>query len=331
MVGAALVLAALDPMGSAGRSGGLRAATARAPLRVSLAGGGTDVPPLAPGVGGRVVSVALGWSVEARVEPIEAGWVELRAPGAELRRAASEPPSRLAPLRLLEAALAEAGVASGVRLTVASDVAAGSGLGGSGAAAVACLAALGAATGAPREGLALARAALALERDRLGLACGAQDPVVAALGGAVAIRVDEGGFDAGRLAVGEATWAALERGLWLVDSEVRRVSGEVIERAGPIEAADARALVASAERAAGALEAGDVGGLTEAIRASADVKTRLLARRGDPTAQLAQALERAGAAVARVCGAGEGGYVLAWDPEGRASLGGAAVRPGLWR
>ena len=77
-------------------------ATAQAPLRISLAGGGTDVPPLARGIGGRVVAAALGLHVRATVEPFDPGWISLEGAWgladtpslvATVTRRAHEPPA----------------------------------------------------------------------------------------------------------------------------------------------------------------------------------------------------------------------------------------------
>src|SRR5262245_45624549 len=118
-----------------------RAAVASAPMRVSFAGGGTDLPPFVPGIGGRVVGSALDLRIQARVEPFQKGWVRLEvgtsgaADEGEVRervhtRRRGEARKTDADFRLLEAVLAHAGVEDGVRLRVASQVGAGAGLGG---------------------------------------------------------------------------------------------------------------------------------------------------------------------------------------------------------
>src|SRR5262245_33320013 len=102
-------------------------------MRVSFAGGGSDLPPFVPGAFGRVVGAALDLRVQATVEPFERGWVRLEVKGGsslrEATRRADDAPREDVAFRLLEAALAASGVDEGVRLRVETDVAPGAGLG----------------------------------------------------------------------------------------------------------------------------------------------------------------------------------------------------------
>src|SRR5262245_55577986 len=78
--------ACLEPVPSSRRFAltPLRRAVATAPMRVSFAGGGSDLPPFLPGLGGRVVGTAIDLRVRAMVEPFEAGWVRLELSAGEL-------------------------------------------------------------------------------------------------------------------------------------------------------------------------------------------------------------------------------------------------------
>jgi D-glycero-alpha-D-manno-heptose-7-phosphate kinase len=64
-------------------------------MRVSFAGGGSDLPPFLPGFPGRVVGSAIDLRVRAVVEPFDRGWVKLELPVAEesTTRRSIEPPS----------------------------------------------------------------------------------------------------------------------------------------------------------------------------------------------------------------------------------------------
>lgn len=298
-------------------------------MRVSLAGGGTDLPPFVCDGGepaGRVLSAAI--DLEARVELELTGddVVELvvtrdgPAPASSThRRAAHEPASREPAFRLIEAALAREGVRGGAWVRVTSPVATGSGLGASASVAVALLAALRAALGAtlqvsPHE---LATAALSLEREGLGLACGAQDPMVAAHGGVLDLVFDtRGDVTARSLELEPSTRARLGGGLLLVDTGRQRVSGEVLARATN----DAHALVARAELVRAARDAteslvrGDLEQLFEAMRRNARVKHAHDPHANELALALARALEGLEVEVVRTCGAGEGGHVLVWAP-----------------
>lgn len=311
----------------------LRRVVASAPMRVSLAGGGTDLPPFIPGVGGRVIGTAIDLRVRAVVEPFDAGWVrlELSATGLSVTRRLEDPPSQDPSARLLEETLRRTGIGDGVRLRVETELVPGTGLGGSAAAAVASIAALCASIDASLDVDAIAADAVHLERDGLGIAGGSQDQILVAHGGILDLRFDEHGLT-GREDVtpGAALVEALQDGLILLDTGQRRVSGEVIDRARyPVEAT--LELVAAAGDLAGALREGSLEGALLAMQRTAAAK---IAR--DPGASadavaLAARLGPLGARVVRMCGAGGGGHVLVWAPASAHAaiveeLGGATVR-----
>lgn len=299
-------------------------ATAQTPLRVSLAGGGTDVPPLARGIGGRVVAAALGLHVRATVEPFDPGWVCLEGAWgladtpslvATFTRRAHEPPATDVAFRLLEAVRETFGIADGVRISIASDLTPGTGLGGSAAAAVALLGAFRAALGHPVRPLELATHASLLERDALGLRCGLQDQLCSAEGGIVDLRFFDDGFHLARIDPPPALAHDLQAGLLLLDTRIRRVSGEILDITNDGRARNLSVeLVAAADDTARAFRLGSLPLVLAGMRRSAGAKLR----RGGPSAlplPWIRRLTSLGAVVVRACGAGGGGHVLVWaDP-----------------
>jgi D-glycero-alpha-D-manno-heptose-7-phosphate kinase len=313
-----------------------RRVVATAPMRVSLAGGGTDLAPFFAGIGGRIVGTAVDVRVRAVVEPFDHGWVqlELSATNTVITRRRDEAPREEIALRLLEAALAEVGMTGGVRLRLETDVVPGAGLGGSGAAAVAALAALTASIGeaAPRE--ELARRALRLERERMSLACGPQDPYFAAFGGLLDLRFDASGamtHEAPEVAAG--LLAELGDGMLLVDTGQRRVSGEVLDKV-PRSADVTAELVGAADEVARGIAAGSIAAVLAGMRRSAAAKLRRDPIGNAAAAALGERLREHGAEVVRVCGAGAGGHVLVWALKERHSaildaVGGTVRRPAI--
>jgi D-glycero-alpha-D-manno-heptose-7-phosphate kinase len=296
-------------------------------MRISLAGGGTDVPPLAAGIGGRVVCAAIGLHVRVTVEPFDPGWVRLEGawgladagdvrpePRTVTRRAAAPPCADVA-FRMVEAARAASGVDDGVRVTVESDLTPGTGLGGSASAAVALLAAFRAALGEPAPVRRLAMEAAHLERDVLGLRCGMQDQLCAAAGGLLDLRFFEDGFDITPIVAPPALARDLGEGLLLVDTSVRRVSGEVLDIANNGRAREVQAeLVAAADETARGLRLGSLPFVLAGMRRSASAKLRRGGRGALPE-EWTRNLIRLGAIIVRACGAGAGGHVLIWaDP-----------------
>ncbi|WP_437906911.1 hypothetical protein WME95_02985 [Sorangium sp. So ce327] len=312
-------------------------AAASAPMRVSFAGGGSDLPGIARQDGGRVVGAAIDLRVRVIVEPFDRGWVRLElasrgegraephptegAGGARvlLRRRADPPRDDLA-FRLVEATLSAAGVGDGVALRVESETSPGAGLGGSASVAVAALFALRASIGEPVAPEDLAREAVAIERERLRNACGAQDQVFAAFGGLLDLAFDAGGCSGVRpLAIGCPDLVpALSAGLLLVDTEVRRVSGEVLDRMDAGSACDAKGeLVAAAGEVARGFEIGSLSLVLSGMRRGAAAKVRLSRAASAIALSLERRLDGLGVEVLRVCGAGGGGHILVWAPAER--------------
>lgn len=298
-----------------------RRAIATAPMRVSFAGGGTDLAPFHPGIGGRVVGTAIDLRVRAEVEPFDRGWVrlELSATDQVLTRRKDDPRDNHIAFRLLEAALEDMGIEDGVRLRIETDVVPGAGLGGSGAAAVAVLAALWASMGDVEVPTpeALSRDALRIERERLRLACGPQDPIFAAFGGMLDLRFDDlGAITRAPLPGDEALLAALAAGLLLVDTGQRRVSGEVLGRVQTPADVTAELVAAAGEVAQGFAE-GSLAQVLAGMRRSAAAKLRRDPAGNGAAVALTRRVEEHGAEVVRTCGAGDGGHVLVWAPPDR--------------
>ena len=314
----------------------LRRVVTTAPMRVSLAGGGTDLAPFFGGIGGRILGTAIEIRVRAVVEPFDHGWVqlELSATNTVITRRSGDAPREEISLRLLEAALAEVGMTGGVRLRLETDVVPGAGLGGSGAAAVAALAALQGSIGEPPVREELARRALRLERERLSLACGPQDPYFAAFGGLLDLRFDEHGAMTQEAPLAASTLLlALGEGMLLVDTGRRRVSGEVLDKV-PRSAEVTAELVGAADDVAQGIAAGSIAAVLAGMKRSAAAKLRRDPIGNAAAAALEVQLREHGAEVVRVCGAGAGGHVLVWAPKERhpailAAVGGTVRRPAI--
>ncbi|WP_281180836.1 hypothetical protein [Chondromyces crocatus] len=258
----------------------------------------------------------------AVVEPFDAGWVRLAAPGGGVLRRSGDPPRHDQSLRLLEAALAVTGVGDGVSLEIDTDVEPGAGLGGSAAATVAALLALRAAIGETPTPADLAREAAFLERGRLRIPGGDQDPIFAAHGGVLDLTFDGQGCSGVRAIGGhdgraEAVLAELQAGLLLVDTGVRRVSGEVLRRRATPDPRVTWSLLSAAGQVARGLAQGSLEQVVEGMRLSAEAKAKAAPSASVAGLEIAEEVNGLGAEVVRVCGAGGGGHVLVWAPPER--------------
>ncbi|MDQ3934984.1 MAG: galactokinase [Actinomycetota bacterium] len=292
---------------------------ARSPLRVTLAGGGTDLPSWYRRGGGYVVAAAIDRHVfmlvntehQDRIRLKHMEWEEADEPGQ-----VGHPILREALLRRWNGAPLE--------LASTSDVPPGTGLGSSGAYAVCALGALALAGGRRVDVGELAEEACDIEIGVLGRTVGKQDQYASAFGGVRAYAIaPDGTVEADRLGLDGGVLASLEAGLMLFYSGEQRSASDLLaveargSQAGDVtvERSLARG-VAIAHAVREALEAGDLPRFGSLVNDQWDAK---LARSpGMATARMNElrglALD-AGAAGVMQMGAGGGGYLLAYAPD----------------
>lgn len=142
------------------------------PMRMTLAGGGTDVLWYSKLRGGAWISAALDLYVNVGVSGKEKG---------------------IPTNPIIEECLKKTRIKTPIAITVDSDVSAGSGLGGSGAFEVGLLHALYVYQGKPATQLELARQAADIEIKKLKMPVGPQDQYITALGGIRYFEIDKRG------------------------------------------------------------------------------------------------------------------------------------------
>lgn len=164
---------------------------ARVPLRLGLAGGGTDLAPYCDEFGGAVLNTTIDRYAYAFIEPSPDGCVHFVAPDLQLQEAFPANADALGEARLkLHAGVASRmvrrfgnGVLPPIRITSYVDAPAGSGLGSSSALVVALVEAFTTFLQAPLGPYDVAHLAYEIERVDLGLAGGKQDQYAATFGG----------------------------------------------------------------------------------------------------------------------------------------------------
>lgn len=164
---------------------------ARAPLRLGLAGGGTDLSPYCDQFGGAVLNATIDRFAFAHIDAHPEGRLAFRARdiGVEEVMDPVLPPTHGGELALHRAVyrhVAEQwldGATPALTVSTTSDAPAGSGLGSSSALVVALVEAFREALDLPLGPYDVARLAYRIERVELGLAGGRQDQYAAAFGG----------------------------------------------------------------------------------------------------------------------------------------------------
>ncbi len=314
--------------------------TVRAPVRIDLAGGGSDVTPFAAREWGAVVNAAIDRYATVTVRRrADRQWVLTSADlGVQETYPAGAALPHDTPLRLITAALAAGGVAGGLDVRVQTDVPPGSGLGASAAVSVALLWALQRLRGDDPDRAEVAAAAVRLETAGLRITGGGQDQYAAAFGGIQTLHFAAGTVARRSLALSQATQQALADSLVLCYSGTAHVSGAVLAEVMALyEAGDAATrtrlytLRDLAATVAARLETGDLRDFGPLLTANWQAFRAFHPHAGTPALEQIFALGAAhGATGGKATGAGGGGCVLlVCDPARRAELCAALTAAGF--
>jgi D-glycero-alpha-D-manno-heptose-7-phosphate kinase len=281
----------------------------RAPTRIDLGGGWTDVPPFSEREGGFVCNVAITRYATARLSP------------------AARPPAD----RLLRTVLAHRRCDFGA--TIESDFPVGAGLGGSSAAMAALLGAIAVHRGETIDRAAVAELGRRIEVEELGVPGGRQDHYAATHGGALALTFGST-TTVERIALSDQARRALVEHSILLYTGESRVSGDTITAViGAYERGDARVvrllerMRGLAQDMAAALARGDVDAVGSLVREHWEYQRAL--HPGISTPRIDTIVERAladGARGAKAMGASGGGCVFIMCPDGRRDAVARAVR-----
>jgi D-glycero-alpha-D-manno-heptose-7-phosphate kinase len=158
----------------------------RAPLRISYAGGGTDVSPYCDEHGGAVLSATIDRFAYCTVKPREDKEVTIRSLDFNRQEHWVADPTMLSydgNLDLVKAVMKHFDIEQGFDMFLHCDAPPGSGLGSSSTVMIALIGAIAEWQGTPLSLYDLAKLAYVLERKELGFAGGRQDQYAAAFGG----------------------------------------------------------------------------------------------------------------------------------------------------
>jgi D-glycero-alpha-D-manno-heptose-7-phosphate kinase len=288
---------------------------ARSPLRVSLGGGGTDLPSYYREHGGFVLAAAIDKYVYVALNRILVPELIVKYSQTERVKSAAE-------IRhpIVREALALAGV-PGPYLELASlaDIPAGTGLGSSGSFATALLAALHAHCGRPAAPRELAEQACRIEIERLGEPVGKQDPYLAAHGGLASLTLGPGErVEIEPLELPGQTLDRLQEDLLLFYSGRSRSAGHILKEQDERTRSADPAMTGSLHRvkqlgleSRRALERADLRGFAELMREHWRLKRERSRAITSPEIDAWHELGmRNGALAGKLVGAGGGGFLL---------------------
>lgn len=309
---------------------------ARAPLRLGLGGGGTDLSPYSDDFGGVVLNATIDRYAFAHVQLREDGKVALRAD--DIGKAEDLPLTLDFQVReglSLHRAVYRHfmvqyndGEPMALTITTANDVPAGSGLGASSALVVALIEAFAVLFDVPLGPYDIAQLAFDIERVQLGLLGGKQDQYAAAFGGLNFIEFLKGGAGVivNPLRMRRDYMNEFESSLVICFSgQSRESAGIIAQQVGGLEemSEDTMQAMHGIKQSATAMKAmllsGDFRGVADELFASWKNKKATASAVSNSTVEnLLQLALDAGAWAGKVSGAGGGGFImLLTDPANR--------------
>jgi len=302
---------------------------ARAPVRISFAGGGTDLPSYYLRHGGMVVSTAIDKFFYVFLTVNRRANIEIMSSDYQTfyRQPAEDAMLWDGDLSLPRAVLSHFNIHEGLSMFLASQVPPGTGLGSSSTATVAVIKAITSLLGRGLSKHDIAELASFIEIEKLGMPIGKQDQFAAAFGGINAIWFSPDGVVVEPLHVDSETVERLERCVLLFYTGAARESARVLsEQNRSTLAADAKvlsalhAIKAMAAHVRRYIQHGNLDALGELLHESWERKKHLAA--GITNALIDESYETArklGALGGKITGAGGGGFLMLYCPAGAAT------------
>lgn len=298
---------------------------ARAPARISFAGGGTDFETYYRDYGGLVVSTTIDkyFYVFANLSGMDSVQITSSDYHTFFRQKRGDPLLWDGDLSLPRAFLHEFGIDGGIDLFLASEVPPGTGLGSSSTVSVALAKALSTLCGLNLSKDQLADVASYVEIEKLGMPIGRQDQYAAAFGGLNAVHFDASGIDVEPLELDPEIERALERRLLMFFTRQSRSAASILKQQhastqqGNRTTLDALHEIKSmAEAAVQLLRNGELDAFGVLLDQAWQAKKRLA--RGISNPQIDAWYEigrRYGAMGGKIAGAGGGGFLMLYCPE----------------
>jgi D-glycero-alpha-D-manno-heptose-7-phosphate kinase len=290
---------------------------ARAPLRIGLAGGGTDVDPYASKKGGAVFNTTINRYAYCTITPTEDHSMSVHSTDYGKYEAPLDggPLALDGNMDLIKAVTNHFEITDGFKMFLQSEAPPGSGLGGSSTVIVSIIAATCEWLNIRMTGSEMARLAYTLEREEIGLKGGKQDQYAAVFGGFNLMKFGSSTVDVNRVRIPEDTLNELQYCTLLCYTGTPRESARIIEsqvdsfKSGQNEEALDRSKEIAVEMKR-ALERGNIHQAGELLDVSWAYKKQFSSKITNPMIdKLYNAAKSAGAVGGKVSGAGGGGFM----------------------
>lgn len=297
----------------------------RAPFRIPLGGGGTDLPSYYSKYGGKLISVTIDkYMVTTLNRPVTDNLIRLKYSNSEIVESISQIKHLL-----IKEALKLTGVTAGVELSFIADIPAGTGMGSSGSFLVSMLKALHVFKKEEVTASDIAEEACHIEIDKLKNPVGKQDQYIAAYGGITQLTINKTGFvEVEHPAIAQATIEDLEDSLLLFFTGTQRSSKEVLSlQHKAAQNGDKKVLQSLhfikeiGEEIVQCLKKGDINGFGKLLNTHWEYKQQLSSKvSNDKINRWYQKGIAAGALGGKLIGAGGGGFLLFCCPTDKKNI-----------
>lgn len=292
----------------------------RTPFRVSLGGGGTDLPAYYSQYGGFVFSYALDKYMYIQVtQPIVDDLVRMKYSESETVEHTSQIKHSLA-----REILKRSGIERAISVVSVADIPAGTGLASSASYGVGLLKAIDQLKGGTRSVADLAEEAIDVEMNTLGRPIGKQDQYMVAFGGLTVIDVARDGRVKARPAVVASDVVdELESNLMLFFTGISRGAEAILQEQSSSISKKSAQVVDSMHfikelgyKILEAVESGNVDTVGQMMHQHWEYKKQISTSMTNPNFErIYQAARTAGALGGKIVGAGGGGFFLFYVPE----------------
>lgn len=306
----------------------------RAPFRIPLGGGGTDIPSYYSKFGGKLISVGIDKYLVTTVnQPVTDELIRLKYSESEMVETVDQIQHNL-----IKEALKLTGIKNAVELSFIADIPAGTGMGTSGSFLVSMLKSLHAFKKEEATAQQIAEEACDIEINKLGNPVGKQDQYMAAYGGITQLTINKmGKVDVEHPEFARATVQDLEDSLLLFFTGIKRSSSQVLTLQNKATKAGDKRVVESlhyikeiGEDITKCLKRGDINGFGKLLNIHWEYKLKLSDKvSNDNINRWYQKGIDSGALGGKLIGAGGGGFLLFCCPGDKKALRKAMSEEGL--
>lgn len=297
----------------------------RAPFRIPLGGGGTDLPSYYSKFGGKLISVAIDkYIVTALNRPMTDNLIRLKYSHSETVESVSKIQHEL-----IKEALKLTGIKDSVELSFIADIPAGTGMGTSGSFLVSMLKALHTFKREEVTAKHIAEEACHIEINELKNPVGKQDQYIAAFGGITQLIIDKKGYvEVVQPTIPQSAIEDLDDSLLLFFTGIQRSSKEVLRLQNKSTQSGNKNVLKSlhfikeiGEEIVKCLKKGDMNGFGKLLNTHWEYKLRLSGKISNNSINnWYQKGIAAGALGGKLIGAGGGGFLLFCCPGDKRNL-----------